>query len=146
MINYNCACMLFWFTDAAVITPSDGGKWMLAKEEVQRADITHVQIIEHLLKTHYMMEPICVTIKRTLSDNHPLYEILKWHCRGTFMTNSLGLPSLVKPKALMHQMFAIGHVGAIELLNKGYLNMSWQDTDFEGNLKVRKHIRYVYIQ
>lgn len=119
---------------------------MLAKQEVQLADLTHVEIIEHLLKTHYMMEPICVTLKRTLSSHHPLYEILKWHCRGTFLTNSLGLPSLVAPQGLMHQLFAIGHVGAIELLNKGYSEFSWQYTDFEGNLKVRKCIRTLYIQ
>ena len=109
---------------------------MLAKEEVQLADLAQVEMIEHLLKGHILTEPICVTLKRTLSDYHPLYQILKWHCFGLFMTNSLGLPSLIKPTGLMNRLFAVGHVGAIELLNKGYHELSWQVSDFEGNLKV----------
>ncbi len=89
-----------------------------------------------------MMEPICVTIKRTLSIYHPLHAILQWHCRGTFVTNSIGLPNLVNQYGYMHRLLAIGDVGSIELLNRGYLDVSWDDTDFKENLKVRPHINF----
>ena len=85
-----------------------------------------------------MMEPICVTIKRTLSIYHPLHQILQWHCRGTFVTNTIGLPNLINQYGYMHQLLAIGDVGSVELLNKGYLSLTWDDTDFEQNLKVKQ--------
>ena len=122
--------------DSEVVLQTDGSKWQFAKQEVQRADLTHLQIIEHLLKTHLLMEPICVTIKRTLSVYHPLNQILQWHCRGTFITNSIGLPNLVNQYGYMHQLLAIGDVGSIELLNRGYMSLTWNDTDFKENLKV----------
>jgi hypothetical protein len=128
---------LCFYTGPDVVLPTDGSRWQLAKQEVQRADLTHLEIIEHLLKTHLLMEPICVTIKRTLSLYHPLYAILQWHCRGTFITNSIGLPNLVNQYGYMNQLLAIGDVGSIELLNKGYLTLTWNDTDFEENLKVK---------
>ena len=111
---------------------------MLAKQEVQLADVTHSQIIEHLVKTHLLMEVICVTMKRTLSEFHPLYQIFMWHCRGTLTINSLGLPRLLNEYNFIHRLFAIGNIGAIELTNKGYKESSWADTQFEENLKVSR--------
>ena len=93
-------------------------------------------MIEHLLKTHLILQPICVVAKRCLSEYHPLSQILKWHCRGLLVTNTNGLPKLVLPGGYMHRLFAIGNVGAIELLNKGYAEVTWEDTHFFRKFKV----------
>ena len=108
----------------------------MAKQEFQRADITHAELIEHLLKTHLLMEPICVIMRRTLSRFHPLHQILKWHCRGLFVVNSIGTKALLQTLQASHKLFAMGHVGAVELLNRGYPDMSWADTEFDKNLEV----------
>ena len=84
------------------------------------------------------MERICVTVKRTLSEFHPLHQIFMWHCRGTLTVNGLGLPNLLAEYRFMHRLFAIGNIGAIELTNKGYKESSWADTQFEENLKVSR--------
>ena len=145
--NFSTASHIL-YADSEVVLPTDGSRWQLAKQEVQTADLTHLEIIEHLLKTHLMMEPICVTIKRTLSIYHPLNAILQWHCRGTFVTNSIGFPNLINQYGYMHKLLAIGDVGSIELLNRGYLALTWDDTNFEENLKVcserRQHSLYIY--
>ena len=112
----------------------------MAKEEIQRADITYTELVEHLLKTHILMEPICVIMRRTLSFFHPLHQIFKWHCRGLFVTNSLGLQALLKQGEFLHKLFAIGHVGGVQLLNKAYPSMSWADTEFDKNLEVIRNI------
>lgn len=125
------------FSDSPVYQSSDGHKWLLAKQIFQVADFAHAEMIEHLLKTHLVLEPICVVAKRALSEFHPLSHLLRWHCRGLFVTNSYGLPRLVLPNGYMHKLFAIGNVGAIELLNKGYADMSWEDVDFLKNIKVK---------
>ena len=104
--------------------------------EIQRADLFYVELIEHLLKSHILMEPICVIMRRTLARFHPLHEILKWHCRGLAITNSLGLEALLKEGEFLHKLFAFGHTGAAELLKKAYPYMSWADTEFDKNLEV----------
>ena len=103
---------------------------------IQRADLFYAELIEHLLKTHFLMERICVIMRRTLSVFHPLHQIFKWHCRGLFVTNSLPKALLDKGQFL-HKLFAIGHAGALELLNKAYPDLSWLDTEFDKNLEVK---------
>ena len=108
----------------------------MAKEEVQRADIVYVEVIEHLLKTHLLMQPICVIMRRSFSKLHPLYQLFHPHCRYLAVTNSVGVPALFDQNRYLHILFAIGNTGSINLLNKGYKNMTWEDTNFEENLKV----------
>jgi hypothetical protein len=119
-----------------VFTPRDGLKWLLAKEMVQRADIQYVEIIEHLLKTHFLLGSVCIAVERHLSEYHPLYDILKYHCRGVLVTNLLAFPSLLYPKATVHHLFTIGHVGSIEILNKAFPSVTWKDANFVAALKV----------
>ena len=54
---------------------------MLAKLSVQGADLGYNQVAEHLTKTHLLLEPFCVSKDRQLSENHPLHQIIKYHCR-----------------------------------------------------------------
>ena len=76
--------VLFHFyhtTDSAVYSPEDGDLWLLAKDSFQVTDYAYVEMVEHLLKTHLMMEPFCVCILRYLSKLHPLHQLMKYHCR-----------------------------------------------------------------
>ena len=123
--------------DAAVFTPKDGSKWLMAKEEVQLADMLYVEIIEHLLKTHLLMQPICTIMQRSFSKLHPLYQLFQPHCKYLSVTNSVGVPALFDQNEYLHILFSIGNTGALNLLNKGYKEMSWEDTNFEENLKKR---------
>ena len=109
----------------------------MAKEEVQLADMVYVEIIEHLLKTHLLMEPICTIMRRTFSKLHPLYQLFHPHCKYLSVTNSVGVPALFDENEYIHILFSIGNTGAINLLNKGYKELSWEDTNFEENLKVK---------
>ena len=68
-------------TDSPVYSPEDGDLWTLAKEGFQVTDYAYVEMVEHLLKTHLMMEPFCVCLLRYLSKMHPLHQLLKYHCR-----------------------------------------------------------------
>ena len=51
----------------------------------------------------------------------------------------MGFPKLVDDKAYMHQLFAIGNVGAVTLLVRAYQSLTWADTDFRAKNKVRYH-------
>lgn len=123
--------------DSPVFSPMNGGSWMLAKWAVQATDYAYSQIIEHLLKIHLLMEPFCVVLYRQLSLRHPLNQLLKYHCRGLLATNAIGGPKLVKPGGYMDILTAMGRIGTIKLLERGYKTLSWKDADFHGDIKKR---------
>ncbi|XP_074609019.1 allene oxide synthase-lipoxygenase protein-like isoform X2 [Acropora palmata] len=122
---------------SAVYTPEDGGNWMLAKLNLQITDLGYVQIVEHLAKTHLLMEPFCVILKRAMSSKHPLHQILKYHCRDLTIPNSVGTPALIDDGNYMDQLFAFGSNGTGRLLNDAHKIATWEVTDFRGELKRR---------
>ena len=83
------------------------------------------------------MEPFCVVLKRTLSSQHPLHQILQYHCREVILPNTIGTPALVDKGAYVDQLFAFGGKGAKRLLKDAYPLSTWEVTDFRNQLKVR---------
>ncbi|XP_028516989.1 arachidonate 5-lipoxygenase [Exaiptasia diaphana] len=125
--------------DSPVYTPDDSpDEWLLAKQTVQVADFAYGQTIEHLLKTHLFMEPICASVLRYLDILHPLHQILKYHCRGIFGTNKFGGPYLLNPyNGTMEKLFAVGFKGAKTMMSKAFGKINWDMTDFQKNIKDR---------
>ncbi|XP_068762352.1 polyunsaturated fatty acid 5-lipoxygenase-like isoform X1 [Montipora capricornis] len=123
--------------DSAVYTPNDGDLWMLAKLNVQITDLGYAQIVEHLGRIHFLMEPFCVSLKRTLSVQHPLNQLLKYHCREILVPNTFGVPNLLGEGKLMDLLFACGNDGAYRMLRESYPLTSWEITDYRNNIKKR---------
>ena len=82
-----------------------------------------------------MMEAFCVIYKRTLSSQHPLHEILQYHCRDVTVPNTIGTPALINEGAYMDKLFAMGSEGTKQLLRDAYPLSTWDVTDFRGQLK-----------
>ncbi|XP_068671930.1 polyunsaturated fatty acid 5-lipoxygenase-like isoform X2 [Montipora foliosa] len=123
--------------DSVVFTPSDGDNWMLAKLNVQVTDLGYSQMVEHLAKVHYLMEPFCVSLKRTLAALHPLNQMLKYHCRGIVIPNTFGTPRLMDDQGFMDLLFAFGNEGALRLLRGGHQYATWEATDLRAQIKKR---------
>ncbi|XP_022779753.1 allene oxide synthase-lipoxygenase protein-like isoform X2 [Stylophora pistillata] len=120
-----------------VYTPKDGDLWMLAKLSVQGADLGYNQVAEHLAKTHLLLEPFCVSKDRQLSENHPLHQVIKYHCRGISITDKLAFQFLLGENQNLHRLFPYGYLGAVNIALKSYRQTSWKDTDFIGNIRER---------
>ncbi|KAM7430757.1 hypothetical protein ABFA07_018586 [Porites harrisoni] len=123
--------------DSAVYTPEDGGNWLLAKLNVQITDLGYAQIVEHLVKIHYLMEPFCVILKRTFSSQHPLHQILKFHCREMTVPNAIVTPTLVNEAGLTDLLFAYGNTGTIRLLKDSHKVATWEVTNLKEEVKKR---------
>ena len=82
------------------------------------------------------MEPFCVILKRALASEHPLHQILRYHCRDVTVPNSVGTPALVGEGNFMDQLFAFGNKGTTRLLQDGYQITTWEVTDFRAEVKV----------
>ena len=89
------------------------------------------------LKVHLMMEPFCVILKRALASEHPLHQILKYHCRDILTPNVVGTPVLLDEGKFVDQLFAFGNSGSAQILDNGYEFVTWEVTDFRGEIKVR---------
>ena len=90
-----------------------------------------------LFKVHFMIEPFCVILKRTLSSQHPLNQILKYHCREILVPNTFGVPGLLDESKLTDLLFAYGNEGAYQLLRESYPLSTWEITDYRANIEVR---------
>ena len=141
----------FWrvisvYTSAGhVYTPRDGLLWTISKAELHISDIFYGANVEHLLKTHIKMEPICISMHRHLSILHPLHQILQYHCRGLIPVNAFGLESLISNNNTYRSLFSHGNEGASELLIKEYRNMVWDDVDLERNIQVFTNSCEIYM-
>ena len=87
-----------------------------------------------------MVEPFCVILKRTLSKQHPLNQILRFHCRELTVPNTFGVPKLVNENGLTDRLFAYGNKGSFRMLKDTYPLSTWEITDYRGNIKVRQGI------
>lgn len=131
------AIQMDYTPDSSVYTPDDDDNWMLAKLNVQVTDLGYAQIVEHLGKVHFLMEPFCVVLKRRLSSSHPLHQILKYHCRDVTVPNTVGAPKLVGEGEFMDQLFAFGNEGTTRLLREAHKLSTWDVTDFRNEIKKR---------
>jgi len=123
--------------DGDVYTPHDGLNWTISKAELHISDLFFSAVVDHLLKTHFKMEPICLSMHRHLSKLHPLYQILQYHCRGLLPLNAFATPALLKVNITLRSLFSHGNEGATQLLLKEFPKMVWDDVDLEVNLKKR---------
>ena len=75
--------------DSKVYTPLDGKDWFLAKSFVQRADFNTLHLIEKRLKTHLYLDAACTLVEKYFSEYHPVYQLIRQHCRAALETNKL---------------------------------------------------------
>ena len=101
------------------------------------SDLIIGQIYEHLLQTHIRMEPVCVQLERHLSKQHPLHQILQFHCRGLIPVNKNGIFKLLGDQQAIHRLYAGGNVGLMRVVQHGFKEMTWGDIGYEENIKVR---------
>ena len=90
-----------------------------------------------LFKTHFLMEPFCVILKRTFSSQHPLHQVLKFHCREITVPKTFGTPKL-------DLLFAYGITSAIRLLKDSHKEATWEVTNLKEEVKVCCHAIFTF--
>lgn len=128
------------YSDSVVFTPRDGDQWLLAKQTVQVADFVYAGSVEHLLKTHLLIEPICVAVRRHFHKLHPIRQILQFHCRGVLGTNKFFINTLTGVNGTSDKLFGVGYGGGYAIMRKAFNELTWDDIDFPANIKVSELI------
>ncbi|CAH3021606.1 unnamed protein product, partial [Porites evermanni] len=131
------AIQMDYTPDSKVYTPLDGKNWFLAKSFVQRADFNTLHLIEKRLKTHLYLDAPCTLSEKYFSEYHPVYQLLRQHCRAALETNKLFEIKLFGKSAPVYKVLSVDYSSALEMLNKEYENMIFDDLDLKKDLKKR---------
>lgn len=105
--------------------------WMLAKLWYNLADATYHETLTHLNFTHLIMEGICVSSKRQLSQSHPVNKLLTPHFMYLMAINSLSLVTLINPGGYFDKASNVGTKAAFLLIKKSLVD--WK-LDVNGTL------------
>ncbi len=81
--------------DYPIFTPGDGDLWQRAKVAVTCADANHHEVVSHLAKTHFLVEPFVLATHRRLSASHPVGKLLRPHFEGTMAINRSAWSNLI---------------------------------------------------
>lgn len=123
-----------------IYTPQDSAAdWLLAKIMFNVNDFFMGQM-DHLARTHSVVEIIYQAAIRTLSDDHPVLAILKRLMYGAFAIRPQALVTLLAEGAVFDTYFAKGGTSASEFTNDTYTNGyagAFQANWFRTNLRRR---------
>lgn len=91
--------------DARVCVPSDGDPWTLARIAVNIADANEHETVQHLGRTHMVMEAVTLAMKRQLASDHPLRVLLEPHTEFTLAINHSAATNLIAPNGVVDEAF-----------------------------------------
>ncbi|EFJ46750.1 hypothetical protein VOLCADRAFT_105416 [Volvox carteri f. nagariensis] len=82
--------------------------WQLAKMIFKSLDSSFHQLISHWLRTHCVLEPFYIALRRQISAMHPVYKLMLPHFRYTLNINRNARGSLVNAGGLIEKSFSAG--------------------------------------
>ncbi|RDD39626.1 Allene oxide synthase-lipoxygenase protein [Trichoplax sp. H2] len=122
--------------NSPVYTPDDGDNWTIAKILVQMSAFTTAELLEHLLHTHLVNDPLCVSGKRNIPITHPVGQLIRQHCRGTLTTNKVGELSLIPLGGRVDRILTVGFKGQNDVINNGF--NTWSFNNHDPNYRLKK--------
>lgn len=125
-------------TAKVVFTPTDDPwLWLTARTHVQAADAALHEIVEHLAKTHLVMETVFVSMCRTLPSQHPVHQFLAPHFAGTLFINRGARETMIAPGGPIDRSIAVGTDGAYWLIGETWRTFSFADLHLGEDLAAR---------
>lgn len=132
------AIQIDYLPDSKVYTPhSSSVEWLTAKAMVESADGNICQAMHHLSHIHFSSTVYCTIFRRHFSRQHPIYDIMKYHCEGMTPHISLSFPVLSFPEQAGHMLLSVGHTGFVKLATDAYNQHSYDLLDYDKLLSSR---------
>jgi arachidonate 15-lipoxygenase len=115
----------------------DANMWLYAKLCVQIADGNHHEMITHLCRTHFVMEPFAIATGQHLAENHPLGILLRQHLRFMLFNNQLGRQRLINREGPVDHLLAGTLPESLKLVVDGYESWNIKDFAFPADIQNR---------
>ncbi|XP_026176678.1 arachidonate 12-lipoxygenase, 12S-type isoform X2 [Mastacembelus armatus] len=84
------------------------------------------QLLSHLLRTHLVVEVVCVATLRQLPVVHPIYKLLAPHLRYTLEINCRGRTQLLSANGIFKQVVSTGGDGLLILAQREYKVLTYR--------------------
>ncbi|NKB18268.1 MAG: lipoxygenase [Pseudanabaena sp. CRU_2_10] len=93
--------------DRTLITAKDDSlDWLYAKTCVQIADSNYHELMSHLSRTHFVMEPFAIATGQHLAATHPLGALLRQHFKFMLALSSVARKTLIAPNGPIDRLLA----------------------------------------
>uniref|UniRef100_A0A3Q3KIC9 Arachidonate 12-lipoxygenase n=1 Tax=Mastacembelus armatus TaxID=205130 RepID=A0A3Q3KIC9_9TELE len=113
--------------DTPIFLPKDPPlAWVLAKMWVRHSEFQVFQLLSHLLRTHLVVEVVCVATLRQLPVVHPIYKLLAPHLRYTLEINCRGRTQLLSANGIFKQVVSTGGDGLLILAQREYKVLTYR--------------------
>ncbi|GLC38394.1 hypothetical protein PLESTB_001582500 [Pleodorina starrii] len=88
--------------------PATLAVWRLAKMVFRSLDSSFHQLISHWNRTHSVLEPFFIAMRRNISVMHPVYKLMAPHYRYTLNINRNARSSLINAGGVIEKTFSAG--------------------------------------
>jgi len=102
-----------------IYTPADGVRWRMARTIVQIADGNDHETVQHLGRTHGVMEAVILAFYRNVPPQHPLHVLMTPHFEFTLALNDSAKHSLIAPGGGVDHVLAMTLEASVELTGQG---------------------------
>lgn len=89
---------------APLFTPADGWRWRVAQAYLSLGEGSLHEAVEHLGRTHLLVEAFAIAARRNLASAHPLTALLEPHFQHTHFINSTARNSLIADGGTLDQL------------------------------------------
>jgi arachidonate 15-lipoxygenase len=93
--------------DRTLITAKDDSlDWLYAKTCVQIADSNYHELMSHLSRTHFVMEPFAIATGQHLGETHHVGALLRQHFKFMLALSSVARKTLIAPNGPIDRLLA----------------------------------------
>lgn len=120
------------------VTPLDGAAWRAAKRWVAVADVNAAELVVHLARTHHMVTPFAIALRRCFAPSHPLREFLFPHLRfNLFVDRMAWLAGVQKTGGVLVGSLAGTAKWSQDVAKTLHHGLTFRDQHFERDLQAR---------
>ena len=126
--------------DAPVFTPNDTeNDWLAAKLFTRCAEGNVHQVLSHAINTHFCMEPFVVALMRNLPVQHPVYKLMRRHCKYTLAINQGARVTLLAPNGVFDEFMSCGgpEMGHMKLALRAWAQWRFEHLRLPDDLRRR---------
>jgi len=120
-----------------VFTPADGVRWRMARTLVQMADGNDHETVQHLGRTHCVMEAVVLAFYRNVPPQHPLHVLMTPHFEYTLALNDAAQHSLIAPGGGVDHVLAMTLEASVELTGKALTEFRLDEASPDQELAAR---------
>ncbi|WP_019498926.1 lipoxygenase family protein [Pseudanabaena sp. PCC 6802] len=124
--------------DKTILTPEDESlDWLYAKTCVQIADGNYHELMSHLCRTHFVMEPFAIATGQHLPETHHLGALLRQHFKFMLALSKFARKTLIASGGSIDRILAGELSGSLEIIRQAFRTWRFDSFSFPQAIAAR---------